>query len=177
MCRFLVQNPSFIPVGTEIRFITFGSEEAGVRGSRRYVQQHLEELQRMDARLLNFETIVHPEIAILTSEVNGTVKNSTVMVNSLVAAAQRAGVPYRLQPASLGTSNDAGRFSRAGLKAATLLGFDIQQMVTFYHQERDTPEILTIEPLLNVLKLALEWVAYGGDQERIEPDSSSASHP
>jgi hypothetical protein len=99
------------------------------------------------------------------------------MVNSLVAAAQRAGVPYRLQPATLGTSNDAGRFSRAGLKAATLLGFDIQQMVTFYHQERDTPEILTIEPLLNVLKLALEWVAYGGDQERIEPDSSSASHP
>ncbi|MGW8226822.1 MAG: M28 family metallopeptidase [Anaerolineales bacterium] len=163
MCRFLVQNPSRIPADTEIRFITFGSEEAGVRGSRRYVQRHLEELQRLDARLLNFETIVDPEIAILTSEVNGTVKNSPAMVNSLVAAAQRAGVPYRLQPATLGTSNDAGRFSQVGLKAATLLGFNTQQMVTFYHQERDTPEILAVEPLLNVLRLALEWVANSGE--------------
>jgi hypothetical protein len=83
------------------------------------------------------------------------------MVNSLVAAAQRAGVPFRLQPAMLGTSNDAGRFSQAGLKAATLLGFNIQQMVTFYHQERDTPDILAVEPLLNVLRLAVEWVANG----------------
>ncbi|MFN2214654.1 MAG: M28 family metallopeptidase [Anaerolineales bacterium] len=163
MCRFLVQNPSRIPADTEIRFITFGSEEAGVRGSRRYVQRHLEELRRLDARLLNFETIVHPEIVILTSEVNGTVKNSPAMVNSLVAAAQRAGVPFRLQPAMLGTSNDAGRFSQAGLKAATLLGFNIQQMVTFYHQERDTPDILAVEPLLNVLRLAVEWVANGGE--------------
>lgn len=162
MCRFLVENPACIPECTEIRFITFGSEEAGVRGSRRYVQRHLEELQRMDVRLLNFETIVDPEIAILTSEVNGTVKNSPAMVNSLIAAAQRAGVPYRLQPAMLGTSNDAGRFSRAGLKAATLLGFSTHQMVTFYHQERDTPEILTIEPLMNVLKLTYQWVLKGG---------------
>jgi protein-S-isoprenylcysteine O-methyltransferase Ste14 len=162
MCRFLVDNPSCIPEDTEIRFITFGSEEAGVRGSRRYVQRHLGELQRADARLLNFETIVDPEVAILTSEANGIVKNSTEMVNSLVAAAQRAGVPYRLQSATLGTSNDAGRFSRVGLKACTILGFNTQQMVAFYHQERDNPEILTLEPLLNVLKLTREWIRNGG---------------
>lgn len=162
MCRFLVENPSCIPADTEIRFITFGSEEAGLRGSLRYVRRHREELQQMDARLLNFETIVHPEIAILTSEANGIIKNSTEMVNSLVAAAQRAGIPYRLQPATLGTSNDAGRFSRVGLKACTLLGFNTQQMVAFYHQDRDKPEILTIEPLLNVLKITREWIQNGG---------------
>ena len=32
MCKFLVNNPAYIPPDTEIRFITFGSEEAGVRG-------------------------------------------------------------------------------------------------------------------------------------------------
>ncbi|HZD55111.1 MAG TPA: hypothetical protein VE136_00185, partial [Anaerolineales bacterium] len=31
MCRFLVKNPGYIPDDTEIRFITFGSEEAGAR--------------------------------------------------------------------------------------------------------------------------------------------------
>ncbi len=164
MCRFLVQSPADIPADTEIRFVSFGSEEAGLRGSRRYVERHLDELQRLDARLLNFEMVAHPEIGILTSDVNGTVKNSPKMVQSVVAAAERAGVPYKLKSASLGTGTDAGPFSRAGLKAATLLPFKApQQMVAFYHQKWDGPEILTMEPLLNVLKLAFEWVRAGGE--------------
>jgi hypothetical protein len=164
MCRFLVKNPSYIPADTEIRFISFGSEEAGLRGSRRYVARHLDELKRLDTRLLNYEVVAHPEIAILTSDVNGTVKHSPELVKSVIAAAQRAGVPYKMGSASLGAGSDAAPFSRAGLKATTLLPFKVpQQMVAFYHQEWDTPEILTIEPLLNVLKLTFEWVRNGGE--------------
>jgi hypothetical protein len=164
MSRFLVENPTYIPEDTEIRFISFGSEEAGLRGSRRYVKRHLDELKRLDARLLNFETVAHPEIAILTSDVNGTVRNSPEMVKSVVAAAERAGIPYKLASAYLGVGTDAGSFSQAGLKATTLLPFKVpQQMVAFYHQKWDGPEILTIEPLLNVLKLTFEWVCNGGE--------------
>ena len=163
MCRFLVKNPAYIPDDTEIRFVSFGSEEAGCRGSRRYVARHLDELKRLDARLLNFETIAHPETIVLTSETNGTVKNSPEMVKSVVAAAERAGVPYKVQSATLGAASDAGPFSRAGLKATTLVGFRMKQQVAFYHQKWDTPEVLTLEPLLNVLKLTLEWVCNGGE--------------
>jgi Zn-dependent M28 family amino/carboxypeptidase len=164
MCRFLVENPAYIPEDTEIRFITFGSEEVGLRGSRRYAARHLDELRRLDARVLNYEMVAHPEIAILSSEVNGTVRNSPEMVKSVVDAAERAGVPYRVRPASLGAVGDAGPFSRAGLKATTLNPFKFpQQLVAFYHQRWDTPEVLTIEPLLNVLKLTLEWIRCGGE--------------
>jgi hypothetical protein len=164
MSRFLVKNPEFIPEETEIRFITFGSEEVGLRGSQRYVARHLDELKQWDARTLNYEMVAHPEIIILTSEIHGTVKNSPEMVKSVVAAAQRAGVPYRLQPAILGTASDAGPFSRAGLKATTLNPFKApQQLVAFYHQKWDTPEMLSIEPLFNVLKLTLEWIRNNGD--------------
>ena len=164
MCRFLVNNPAYIPDDTEIRFISFGSEEAGLRGSRRYVERHLDELKRLDARLLNVEMVAYPEIAILTSERSGTVKNSPEMVKSVVAAAARAGVPYKLKPASLGIANDASPFSQAGLKATTLIPFQIpQQLVAFYHQRKDRPDVLTMEPLFNVLTLALEWVRCGGD--------------
>jgi hypothetical protein len=164
MCRFLVKNPTYIPEDTEIRFITFGSEEVGLRGSRRYVERHLEELKRLDVQALNYEMVVHPEIAILASEIHGTVNNSPEMVKSVVAAAQRAGVPYRVQPAFLGIASDAGPFSRAGLKATTLNPFKFpQQLVAFYHQKWDTPEILTIEPLLNVLKLTFEWICSNGE--------------
>ena len=67
LCRFLVDNPSQIPEDTEIRFISFGSEEAGLRGSRRYVARHLDELKRLDARVLNYEIVAYPVISILTS--------------------------------------------------------------------------------------------------------------
>lgn len=164
MCRFLARNTAYIPDDTEIRFVTFGSEEAGLRGSRRYVGRHLDELKRLDARLLNFEMVAYPEITILTSDVNGTVKNSPEMVKSTVAAAERSGVPYKVKAASLGTGTDAAPFSRAGLKATTLLPFKVpQQMVAFYHQKWDRPEVLTIEPLFNVLKLTLEWIRCGGE--------------
>jgi hypothetical protein len=69
-----------------------------------------------------------------------------------------------VQSALLGIANDSAPFSQAGLKAATLLPFKMpQQMIAFYHQRRDTPEILTIDPLLNVLKLTFEWVRTGGE--------------
>jgi len=159
MCRFLSQYPSYIPADTEIRFVSFGSEEAGLRGSRRYVERHLDELKSLDTQLLNFETVAYPEILILSSDGSGTVKNSSEMVKSVAAAAKRAGVPYKVKSASLGIANDSGSFSKAGLKATTLLPFKMpQQMVDFYHQKWDVPENLTLEPLLNVLKLTFEWV-------------------
>jgi hypothetical protein len=170
MCRFLVRNPEYIPSDTEIRFITFGSEEAGLRGSRRYVERHLEELKRLDARVLNIEIVAYREIAILNSEINGTVKNSPEMVKSVVAAADHAGVPYREKPASLGVANDAGPFSRAGIKATTLLSFKMpQQMLAFYHQKWDKPEVLSTEPFLNVLKTIVAWIKSGGGTNVDEP--------
>jgi hypothetical protein len=96
--------------------------------------------------------------------VNGSVKHAPAMVKSVASAAERAGVPYKVARASIGTGTDAASFSRAGLKATTLLPFKIpQQMVAFYHQKWDGPENMTIEPLINVLKLAFEWVRNDGE--------------
>jgi hypothetical protein len=56
--------------------------------------------------------------------------------------------------------------SQAGLKAPTLMPFKMhQQMVAFYHQKWDTPDALTIQPLLNVLKLTFEWIRNAGEAE------------
>lgn len=164
LCRFLAKHPSYLPADTEIRFISFGGEEAGVRGSRRYVERHLDELQRLDARVLNFEVVAHPEMYIMASEGSGTVKIAPEMQKSVVAAAERAGVPHSVKPAWLGAGSDAGPFSQAGFRATTVLPMKMpQQMIDFYHQKWDRPEILSIESLQNGLKLALEWIRGGGE--------------
>jgi hypothetical protein len=177
LCKIFVTHPALIPADTELRFISFGGEEAGLRGSRRYVGRHLDDLRQLDARDLNIEMIAHPEITILTSEKSGTVKNSPEMVNSVVGAAERAGVPYRLKGAVIGEANDAGSFSLAGLKATTIIPFKMpQQLVAFYHQKWDTPDVLTVEPLLNVLKVAVEWIRQGGDETLDESTLRSLPH-
>ncbi len=166
MCRFLMKHPEYIPADTEVRFISFGSEEAGTRGSKRYVERHLAELKQLDAHLLNYEMIAHPEISILATDLNGTVKYHPDMVKSVVAAAQRAGVPYKIGGGALGAGCDAAPFNQAGLKSITIIPFKIpEQQFAFYHQDRDTPDKLTIEPLLNVLKLTFEWIRMGGKPE------------
>lgn len=159
LCKFLVEHPDEIPRDTEIRFITFGAEEAGTRGSRRYVARHRDELARLDARLLNLEMVGDPVITIFTSDLNRRVKHSPEMVQSAVAAAETAGVPYRVAPAGLGVGTDAGPFSCAGLKAVTLFPFRVpEQLVAFYHQKSDGPEALSGAAIENALKVALAWV-------------------
>jgi hypothetical protein len=95
----------------------------------------------------------------------GGVKHSAEMIQSVVSAAERSGVSYRLsRPLTPGGGTDSGPFSQAGLKAVTLIPFNSpKQTVAFYHQKSDTPDVLTIEPLLNVLKLTFEWVRFSGE--------------
>jgi hypothetical protein len=163
-CRFLERNPSYIPAGTEIRFISFGSEEAGVRGSRRYVERHLDELKRMNARVLNIETVADPEMVILTGEASGFVKVPAEIVQSLVGAAERAGVPHRISAPWFGAGGDAAPFCQAGLRATTLLPFKMpEQAIAFYHQKWDRPDVLNLEALQNVLRLAVEWIRCRGE--------------
>jgi len=76
-------------------------------------------------------------------------------------------VPYTVKnnPTS-GGGSDAGPFSQAGLKATTLMPIKMpHQMLAFYHQKWDRPEVLTYEPLINVLKLTLEWIRNGAGVE------------
>lgn len=157
--RVLLQHPELIPSHTEIRLVSFGCEEAGMRGSRRYVERHIEELRRTNAMVFNIETVVDTTVNIMRSDCNGTCRNSPEMVRSLVDAAAQAGVRYRVRPYPFGgAGTDAYPFSRAGIEAACVLPVRYpQQLIRFYHQPTDSYDILTLEPFEATLKLALEW--------------------
>jgi hypothetical protein len=157
--KLLVRYPELIPDNTEIRLISFGCEEAGMRGARRYVERHLDELTQADAMLFNIETVVDTTVNIMKSDCNGICKNAPEMVQSLVEAAEQAGVPYRVRPWPFGgAGSDAYPFSDAGIKAACILPVRYpQQVIRFYHQPADNYDILTLEPFEATLKLAVEW--------------------
>jgi len=151
---------------TEIRLITFGSEEASTRGALRYVEQHIDELKRLDARVCNIDSIIDPEIVIFTSDGNGFTRNLPEICDELRRAASAAAVPHVLKPfPPLGGATDALPFSRFKLKAATLFAMRMpEQMVRWYHTPRDTYTLFQDEKeggtrgLRNALKICLEWI-------------------
>ena len=121
-------------------------------------------MKRLDARLLNFEMVAYPEIAILSSDKNGIVKHSSRAAGKRRRSCPACRSALQGQAAPLGPGTNAASFTQAGLKATTLIPFKMpQQFIAFYHQRWDGPQNLTIEPLLNVLKLTLEWISNNGE--------------
>ena len=61
LSRYLKRNREIIPENTEIRLISFGCEEAGLRGSYRYAAAHLDELSQYDAIVFNMDGLDIPD--------------------------------------------------------------------------------------------------------------------
>ncbi len=158
--RVLKRHPEWIPADTEIRLVSFGSEEAGTRGSRAYVRAHEAELKAADAVLVNMDTIYDPEIEIFTSDRNGTIRNSTDVVERLAQAAAAVKVPHRVSPFPFaGGGTDALPFREKGIRAACLFSMKVpSQMVKFYHQPTDNYDIVNPAALHNAARIALEFI-------------------
>ncbi len=158
--RILKQHPNLLPGETEVRIITFGCEEAGMRGSRRYVTRHLGELKARNAICFNIDTISDDCITIYTSDSNGFCKHSQEIVQKMTQTAIAAGVPHRTAPFPFGGGGtDAFPFSKAGIRAVSINAMKVPlQMVQFYHQKWDTHDKLNLEGVRNVLKIATEFL-------------------
>ncbi len=158
--RILKNHRDLIPPDTEVRLISFGSEEAGTRGSANYVRAHLAELKEKDVRCLNIETISEPRITIFKSDLNAALRTSPELVKQVMTAADNAHVPYRVKPFPFGGGGtDAIPFTRKGLKCVSIYSLKAPaQMIAFYHQRTDNYDKLNKEALQNVMKIALELV-------------------
>lgn len=151
--RILKKNPELIPKNTEVRLVSFGCEEAGLRGAKAYVKKHLEELRTKEVLCVNMDTIVDPELIVFSSDLNGFLKHSPEAIQRVVQAAKQAEVPLKVLPFPLGGGGtDAAAFTEAGIDAATLYSMKVpSQMIDFYHQEFDTPDKLNEKGLENTL--------------------------
>ncbi len=168
--RYLKSHKEIIPKNTEIRIISFGCEEAFLRGAFRYVEAHLEELQKYDAECINLDAI--QSIKYLTfSDKEPTTRtiHSEEVVQKLINSAKLVGVKANI--ASLGGGSfleklaglmsggtDAAAFSKSKIKASTITGLSMLKMVHFYHQNTDTLDKIERGVLENALKICIGYL-------------------
>ncbi len=167
LARYLKDNRDIIPDNTEIRLISFGSEESGLRGSYRYAAAHLDELKKYDAYVVNMDGIETPDgFHIVEFEPTTKTRHSEEVVQKLINAAQDVGIDAprfgagKLEKSigKLSGGSDAAAFSKAGIKAAFINSADWKNRSSYYHQSTDTPDKIKEGTLEKTLQICISFI-------------------
>ncbi|MFX0057217.1 MAG: M28 family peptidase [Candidatus Heimdallarchaeota archaeon] len=170
LAKYLKKRKEIIPRNTEIKLISFGCEEAGLRGAYRYVKKHQNELKSLDAECVNLDAIQSKtKISVIDFEPSTRTKHSDIVVKKIKAASKLVNVD--ISASSLGGSNllekiigqisggtDATAFSKAGIKAANISAMNLKKIIKFYHQPSDTLDKIEKGSLEQVLKILISFV-------------------
>ncbi len=143
---------------TRLRIISFGAEEACLRGSWAYSRDHKEQLLREKAFLFNLDTIKDTEhLTIGTSETNTLVfykKEHVKMVEDAFIAAE---VPVKKLPLMVGAS-DASAFHINGIPAICVIGMDSEKLDPSYHTRLDVIENINPQALESMKKVLIQFI-------------------
>lgn len=143
---------------TRLRLISFGSEEAALRGAYAYAQKHKQQLLQEKAFLFNIDTIKDLEhLTVATSEVNTLVFYKKEHVQLVEQAFMATNVAYKKLPLGVGAS-DASAFHMLGLPAVCIIGMDSQSLDPAYHTRLDKVECIQPEALEAMKKVLIQFI-------------------
>jgi aminopeptidase N len=143
---------------TRLRLISFGSEEAGLRGAWAYGKAHKQQLLNEKAFLFNLDTIKDTEhLTIGTSEVNTLVFYKEEHIKMVENAFIAADVPVKKLPLTVGAS-DASAFHILGLPAICVIAMDSSKLDPAYHTRLDVIECINPKALEDMKKVLIQFV-------------------
>ncbi|MFN3383266.1 MAG: M28 family metallopeptidase [Archaeoglobaceae archaeon] len=137
---------------TEVWIVAFAGEEH-MRGSKRFVERHREELR--NAILFNFECPSADYFLVATEEKMFFAKHSAKAVEIAKKACERAKADFRVGSLKFAGS-DAANFSRKGLHATTIFGLANDSAPYYWHTLEDLPENLKLDSISKAVEIAIE---------------------
>lgn len=149
--RSILQN-------TRIRFVSFGSEEKGLCGSRAYAQSKKQQLKNENAYLVNIDSVrLVNEVAIVHRELMNGTKHTPALVNGLKASFDKLQYPCNMATLPIG-GTDAVSFARAGLPSVTIVGISAKKYDFTYHTRNDIVEHIEPKSLENVRNAVTDFI-------------------
>ncbi len=165
--HYLKMYPEIIPKGVEIRLISFGCEEAGLRGAFRYAAAHFDELKEYDAYILNMDGLETPDMFhAIEFEPTTRTWHSKEVIQQILDAAKASEIQITRFGAGklektlgrLSGGSDAAAFSKAGIKAGFINSADWRNRASYYHQSQDTPDKIKPGTLETALKICISFI-------------------
>ena len=152
------QGDGFFPEGTEVVLIGMGAEEAGLRGAKRYVEAHREELERTPSYGLFVDGVYDEKyLSVIDRELFIGAKHSSHLVELAKQAAAQRGRTIKVTMVPVGAT-DAAAFSLAGVPSTCILCQDTSRLVPHYHTRLDTAEKVRPESLSVTLQLLIDMI-------------------
>jgi len=160
-CLLLAEHlsrPEARPRRTSVWLVSFGCEECGIRGSKRFIERHREDIR--DSYVLNLDMVggKGTRLQVVTKEERNLIRLSPAMVQLVEEAAGEAGIP--LQKGPIIAFTDAMAFAMKGIQATTLTALDEKGMVDTYHSVEDRPEHLDDDLLFNSYRLCRAFLKH-----------------
>jgi hypothetical protein len=141
--------------GSEVILLATSSEEAGLRGSRRFVARHRARLERTPTYVINLDGIGDPaHLAFIDRELWQGVRHDAALIELGMDCARELGLEAKRVSLPMGGS-DAASFSRRAIPSTTIICQDSTRLVPNYHTRLDTLENLDPKALEVSFQLAL----------------------
>jgi len=159
-------NPEIYPKHTQVQLVSFAGEEAGLRGSKRYLQAHYEELRNIGTILINLDGIGKKDNFIIAkNELLIGAKHKKEIVEKLFEIAQNLKIGSVIGTLPFGAT-DAAAFSLKKLPATVIMAYPNKfRLPPYYHTRLDTPEVVDKEALGQALQICLEYLKYVDNKE------------
>ena len=138
----------------ELWFISFSCEEC-MRGSKRFVQRHYNELK--NSKTINLDGVGHGELNIISAEPFYLVKHSLELAREFQQASIQANLELPIKDLSF-PGTDAANFSKRKLKAISIMGLSPEDFPSEWHLLTDTPDIINEEILQKTLKVTIQYL-------------------
>ena len=154
-------NSEIFPQNTKICLISFAGEEAGLRGSKRYVKAHYNQLKEEGTVVVNMDSIAKKEIVIIHDREPGIGTNHDPNIyQPLLEIAKKVNPNAKISPLAFGAT-DGATFSQKGIPATSIGGLNLKdELPPYYHTRLDTPENIEKEALGQFVKICLEFLKY-----------------
>jgi len=138
----------------ELWFISFSCEEC-MRGSKRFVQRHYNELK--NSKTINLDGVGHGELAIISAEPFDLAKHSLELAREFQQATIQANLELPIKTLAFAGS-DAASFSKRKLKAISIMGLSSEDYPSIWHLLTDTPDIINENLLQKMLKIMIQYL-------------------
>lgn len=148
----------FYPENTEVVLLALSSEEAGLRGAKRYAARHKKEFMRIPTYAIFLDGIYDEGfLTVFRKELWCGAKMDPYLVGLAVEAADACGFSIKNTVMPVGAT-DGSAFSREGIASVSICCQDTSRLVPNYHTRHDTIEHVRPESLEVSLRLVLEML-------------------
>ena len=148
----------WLPERTEVVLLATSSEEAGLRGAKRYASKHLQEMKTTPTYGLFLDGIYDEKyLTVSNRELCTGAKHDPELVKMAQDTAASHNWPIAVRMIPIG-GTDAAAFSVKGIPAVCLLCQDTSKAVPNYHTRDDTYEHIRPESLAVSLQLVIDMI-------------------